>query len=299
MHRILQQKYIVYLFVLIIAYACKPDKDGETEQSNVSKEEIDTSAVLLKYNETLFTVPSPYQATRQLEKNDIALNKNLLNSIDNYKKYNTSFKQALNIGIYGTDLGYLNVYGQSTDCISYFTAIKKLSEDLGIKGAIDAVKLKKIEKNLQSQDSLLYYMSSTYRLIDSYLKKNDRKEIGALIIAGGWIESVYILSQAVLESNNRDLINRLGEQKHPLNNLIELLSSYYYDSDKYTNLIDSLVDLAYEYDGIMYNYYYKEPEIYPEKKLTVIRSNSNVVISKYHIQSIANKIEKIRNKIIQ
>jgi hypothetical protein len=142
-------------------------------------------------------------------------------------------------------------------------------------------------------------MSSTYRLIDSYLKKNDRKEIGALIIAGGWIESVYILSQAILESNNRNLINRLGEQKHPLNNLIELLSSYYYDSDKYTSLIDSLVDLAYEYDGIMYNYYYEEPKIYPEKKLTVVQSRSNVVISKYHIQSIAGKIEKIRNKIIE
>lgn len=299
MHRILQQKYIVFLFILIFAYACKPDQGGKTEQSNVSKDEIDTSAVLLKYNETLFTVPSPYQATSILEKNDIALNKSLLNSVNNYKRYNTSFKQALNIGVYGTDLGYLNIYGQSTDCISYFSVIKKLSEDLGIKGALDAQKLNRIEKNIQNKDSLLYYMSSTYRLIDSYLKKNDRKEIGALIIAGGWIESVYLLSQAILESNNRNLINRLGEQKHPLNNLIELLSSYYYDSDKYTSLIDSLVDLAYEYDGIMYNYYYEEPRIYPDKKLTVVQSRSNVVISKYHIQSIAGKIKKIRNKIIE
>jgi len=299
MHRILQKKYIVFLFVLIFIIACKPDKENDTEQSNVSREEIDTSAVLLKYNETLFTVPSPYQATFQLEKNDVAFNKSLLNSVNNYKKYNTNFKQALNIGVYGTDLGYLNAYGQSTDCISYFTAIKKLSEDLGIKGAINTKKLKRIEKNIQNQDSLLYYMSSTYRLIDAYLKKNDRKEIGALIIAGGWIESVYMLSNAVLETDNRKLKNRLGEQKHPLNNLIELLSSYYYDSDKYTNLIDSLVDLAYEYDGIIYNYYYKEPKIYPEKKLTIVRSESNVVISKYHIQSIAGKIEKIRNNIIE
>ena len=299
MNRISRYKYLAFILALLFLYACKSEKNDNPSESKVSKNEIDTSTVLLKYNETLFTLPSPYQATYKIKQNNVPLNKDLLNPVENYQKYNTSFKQALNIGIYGTDLGYLNIYDQGTDCISYFSTIKKLSEELGIKGAVDTKKLRKIEANLERRDSLLFYLTSTYRLFDSYLKQHNRKEIGALIIAGGWIESVYILSQSVLESNERSLINRLGEQKHPLNNLIELLSSYYYDSDKYTKLIDSLVDLAYEYDGIIYNYYYKEPQVYPDKKLTVIRSESNVVISKYHLQTIAQKIKKIRNNIVQ
>lgn len=292
-----KQIYILIFSGLLLLFSCKTEDKEQHQKETVSKEEIDTSNVLLKYNETLFTLPSPYQASYQISKSNIDLNKNLLNAPENYRNYNTSFKRALNIGIYGTDLGYLNAYDQGTDCISYFSTIKKMSEELGIQGAINAEKVEMIEENIQEQDSLLHFLTSTYRVFDSYLKQNNRKEIGALIIAGGWIESVYILSQAVLESNDRTLINRLGEQKHPLDNLIELLSSYYYDSDNYTDLIDALVDLAYEFDGIIYNYYYKEPKIYPDKKLTVIQSESNVVISEYHIRTIAEKIERIRNNI--
>jgi hypothetical protein len=158
--------------------------------------------------------------------------------------------------------------------------------------------MQEIENKITQQDSLLYFLTNTYRLFDSYLKKNNRKEMGALIIAGGWIESLYILSKTIENKPKRQLINRLGEQKQPLNNLIELLSSYYYESDNYTQLIDSLVDLAYAYDGIIYNYYYNEPEVYPDKHLTVIKSKSNVVLSEYHLRNIAKKIENIRNKII-
>jgi hypothetical protein len=302
MNRIKYKALYKALFLLLffgLLFSCSKDKkDEEADQQQVTHQSIDTSAVLLKYNETVFTLPSPYQATITIRNQNIDFNKSLLNQVENYKNYTTSFKQALNIGIYGTDLGYLSLYDQSTESISYFTAIKKLSDDLGINDAVDPEKLHTIERNIKDQDSLLYFLSNTYRLFDSYLKENNRKEIGALIIAGGWIESIYILSQTLIETNDRALINRLGEQKHPLDNLIELLSSYYYNSDKYTQLIDALVDLAYEFDGIIYNYYYEEPEVYSDKKLTVIKSSSNVVISEYHLRTIANKVAKIRQNII-
>ena len=294
-----QYKHIVFILVLLSVCCCKSEKQQKPDEKDITKEKIDTSAVLLKYNETLFILPSPHQITHKIENNNVEFNKDLLNPVESYKKYNTNFKQALNIGVYGSDLGYMNAYEQGTDGISYLSVIKKLSEDLGIRGAIDGHKFQKIEENMKNQDSLIYYMSCAYQSIDSYLKQNNRKEIGALIIAGGWIESVYLLSKAAVESNSNQLINRLGEQKQPLNNLIELLSSYYYDSEKYTELIDLLVDLAYEYDGIISNYYYNEPQVFPDKHLTIIQSETNVVISEYHLRTISNKIEKIRNKIIE
>jgi len=101
------------------------------------------------------------------------------------------------------------------------------------------------------------------------------------------------------ENKNRNIINRLGEQKHPLNNLIELLSPYYYKSKELAWLIDALVDLAYEFDGIIFNYSYEESTVIPEQNLTLIKSNSNVIISEYHIRTIAQKISTIRNSIIQ
>ena len=222
----------------------------------------------------------------------------MLNPADNVSNYNTNFQEAINIGIYGTDLGYLNMYEQVPDVISYFTVIKKLSQELGIDDALQIDIIDRIEKNIDNEDSLLLYLTGTYRQFDSYLKNNNRKDIGVLIITGGWIESLYILSHSAVNSKNRQLINRLGEQKHPLDNLIEILSPYYYKSKEFSELIDSLVDLAYEFDGIIYSYTYEQPEIQPERKHTLIKSKSNVIISEYHLKTIANKISSIRNKII-
>ena len=191
----------------------------------------------------------------------------------------TIFKQSLNIGIYGTDMGYLNIYDQVPDIISYFTVIKKLSGELGLNSAFQASLIDRVEKNIDNQDSLLYFLTNTYREFDSYLKNSNRKDVGILIVTGGWIESLYLLAQITDENKNRSIINRLGEQKHPLDNLIELLSPYYYKSKDFSLLIDALVDLAYEFDGIIFNYTYQESEVIPEQKLSIIKSNSNVIIS--------------------
>ena len=293
---------IRYLFIFVISifvFSCsQPAKNNKEGANKIPIRDIDTSAVLIKLSNNLFTLPSPYQATFSIKNNDVEFHKSLLNPPDNVSNYTTNFKQAINIGIYGTDLGYLNIYDQIPDVISYFTVIKKLSQELGIHNAIQLELIDKIESNIDDQDSLLHYLTGTYRQFDSYLKSNNRKDIGVLIVTGGWIESLHILSHSAVISKNRQLINRLGEQKHPLDNLIEILSPYYYKSKDFSLLIDDLVDLAYEFDGIIYSYTYEEPEIFPNKKHTIVNSKSNVIISEYHLKTIANKISSIRNKII-
>ena len=290
---------ICFTIISIIIYtSCKNVSEKEEMDVTRNYRDIDTSTVLIKYNNTLFTLPSPYQASYAIKKSNIDFRKSILNPPDNVSNYTTNFQKALNIGIYGTDLGYLNIYDQLPDVISYFTVIKKLSQELGIQSALQEEIIHRIEQNIDNQDSLLHFLTGTYRQFDSYLKANNRKEIGVLIIAGGWIESLYILSQVATESKNRQVINRLGEQKHPLDNLIEILSPYYYSSKDYANLIDALVDLAYEFDGIIYTYTYEKPIIKTEEKMTVINSTSNVIISEYHLKTIANKISSVRNKII-
>ncbi|MFC2096405.1 hypothetical protein ACFLQ3_01745 [Bacteroidota bacterium] len=297
----LRKLVISFLYIIIastVITSCKQTTDKQVSEGKTVLREIDTSTLLLKINNTLFTIPSPYQATYSIKNSDIDFKKDLLNPPDNVSNYTTNFRQAINVGIYGTDLGYLNIYEQIPDVISYFTVIKKLSQELGIHSALQVDIIDKIENNIDDQDSLLLYLTGTYKQFDSYLKSNNRKDIGVLIITGGWIESLYILSQSAVVSKNRQLINRLGEQKHPLDNLIEILSPFYYKSKDFAALIDDLVDLAYEFDGIIYSYTYEKPEITPEKRHTLVKSTSNVIISEYHLKTISNKISSIRNKII-
>lgn len=141
-----QYKYIVFFFALLFVFSCKSEKQEKPSENSISKEKIDTSAVLLKYNETVFILPSPHQITFQIESNNVEFNKKLLNPVESYKNYNTNFKQALNIGVYGSDLGYMIAYKRGADGISYFSAIKELSENLGIRGAIDGTIFKKLKR---------------------------------------------------------------------------------------------------------------------------------------------------------
>jgi len=299
----LQNRYrTIFLYFLIVCSllinSCnKPDSKHIKEENVIA--DIDTTSLVIKYNNTLFALPSPFQVTSIIKNNSIDYNKSYLSSPENVSNYTTVFKQSLNIGIYGTDMGYLNIYDQVPDIISYFTVIKKLSGELGLNSAFQTSFIDRIEKNIDNQDSLMFFLTNTYREFDGYLKSSNRKDVGVLIVTGGWIESLYLLAKITSENKNRNIINRLGEQKHPLNNLIELLSPYYYKSKEFAWLIDALVDLAYEFDGIIFNYSYEESTVIPEQNLTLIKSNSNVIISEYHIRTIAQKISTIRNSIIQ
>lgn len=292
-----QKGCLFMFFCFLLSCQSQQKKDG----SPALREQVkpDTLSMLIKYESSLFPMPSPYQAAFLIKKHGIPFDESLPNKTENSKRYTTAFKKALNLGIYGTNLSYLNIYERTPQSIAYLGVLKRLSEELNLTPAFNADFFTGIEKNINVKDSLLVHLSRSYRKADSYLRENDRNEVGALILAGGWIESVYVLTQLVKNKQNREIINRIGEQKHPLDNLIEVLTPYYYKSSEYTDLIDKLIDLAYEFDGIIYTYSYKPPKIDVEKKIIYINSESRIVISEYHLNIITKKIEEIRTSIVE
>ncbi len=50
--------------------------------------------------------------------------------------------------------------------------------------------------------------------------------VGALMVAGGWVEGLYIASQVCLVHNTPELRQRIAEQKLPLADLISLINTY-------------------------------------------------------------------------
>jgi len=153
---------------------------------------------------------SPYQVTLLVKNHGIPYNETLLNKPDNLKRYTTAYKKALNLGVYGTNLSYLNIYDRTPQSITYLRVLKNLTEELGLTPAFDKEFFTGIEKNISSRDSMLVLLSRSYRKADSFLRENDRSEIGALILAGGWIESLFILTKLSRTNPNRELINRIG-----------------------------------------------------------------------------------------
>lgn len=289
------------LYFMVFFLGCKSTTNTNENVEDKLDVEIDTTmSTVLKFNNTLFSIPSPYQLAILIKDLKIDYNKDFLNSTTKAANYTDNFQKALNFGIYGADLGYLNIYEQTPEAINYFSVMKSMSQELGISSAFDKATISRIENNMGNKDSLLFIMSNTYRKADTYLKENNRNEMGVLILAGGWIESLHIITQIAVNKNApQQVIDRLGEQKHPLDNLIKILSPYYNQSDKFVELLDGLIDLAYEFDGVNYEYKYKEPTVIPSEKLTIVNSTSKIIISQEQLKTIAEKISIIRKKIIE
>ena len=118
------------------------------------------------------------------------------------------------------------------------------------------------------------------------------------MLAGGWIESMYILSQLTAESKSDALAQRIGESRQPLDNLIKILSPYYHDAPEIESLMNELVELADVFAGVESQYTYVVPEIDAEKKMTIVKSVTKITIPDDVLLEITEKVSAIREGII-
>ncbi len=293
-------KVLLFLFVALLTFSnCNNDEEENNQENTVDTVDLKNPKII-KINNRLFSVPSPYQVAVLVKNNNVPYDKSLLNPVQNQASYATNFKQALNLGVYGADLSYLNIYEQLPDAASYFAVVKVLSKELNILSTLDDKLMKRIEANSNNKDSLMYIMSTVFRDADAYLFNNGQNEIGILVIAGGWIESLYIMTKILKQTNNNeDILRRIGEQKYPLDNLIELMRPYYNNiSDEYDEFLLQLIDLASIFDGVAIEYNYSKPITDVENKTTTITSTTKTVINEYQIQKITEMVDSIRTGIV-
>ena len=299
MKRLLLLNIPIALVALLLISSCGSSADGDKEEQIIEEVfEESSSDNLYKFNNTLFSVPSPYEVSILMKESGVEYNPDIVNPVSNSVNYTSNFLKAINMGVYGSDLAYLNMNEQIPEATKYFATIKILAEELQLSASFDVSVIKRIENNMGNEDSLLNILSKVYRNTDKYLKENQRQDLGVLIISGGWIESLYFLTE-IAQTTNFDVVKtRLGEQKYPLDNLIKILTPYYNKSEEYTALIESLIDLAYVYDGIDVEYTYAEPSIDKENKITTINSSSKLLMNQEHVVLITDKIRRIRDQII-
>ena len=256
-----------------------------------------TQTTILNVNGEIFSIPSPIQTAFLIKGSGAAYSKEILNPSNKASDYSTNFSKALNLGIYGADLGYVTIYDQNQDAIGYLNSAKKLADELGVSGAFDANTIERFAKNLGNKDSMLVLVGVAYRSSVAYLKNNDRSDVSGLVLAGGWLESLYFATNVYKTKPNEDVKRRIAEQKTSLQSLIKLLTQFY-SQPEYTEFIDNLNDLSTVFDGVEFKYTYEKPTTDAEKKLTTITSKSEVNITPEQIESITQKVKSIRSQIV-
>lgn len=271
---------------------------SEPKKPEIEKEVLDpNSALNMDFEGKIFSIPSPMQTALLMEEVNAPFNASILNDISSVEDYNTDYQRALNLGIYGTDLGYLSVYKKNSDALRYLSTVEKLTNKLGLEGAFDKNFITRFEKNSTNKDSMMVIVADAFKKSDSYLKSNNRKEISALILIGGWIESLYLACEINKAKPDVKIIERIGEQKETLNTIIEILKNYN-KKNSYDDLIAEMESLQGFFNQIEVSYDFAQPKTDAKKKLTTLQHNMVVRLDNNLLNFIYQKITSIRSSII-
>ena len=129
---------------------------------------------------------------------------------------------------------------------------------------------------------------------------NGSDEISVLILVGGWVEALYILSTVAETSPSEELIERIGEQQMFLDDLLMIVSLY--ESHGYFNKIASdIEDLKSAYAGVKIEYTEGEQTTKVVDGVPVVEmsGSSKVVIDDATLKKITTRVKKIRSTLIE
>lgn len=245
-------------------------------------------------------IPSPLEISVLLKESGTKYDGSILNPTDNLSKYNSNFKKALNLGVYGTDLGYTNIYQQNQDGIKYLSTIKSLADGLNIGQFFDIETIGRLATNSKNLDSLLLITTQNFNSINRYLQSQSRANLSVLLLTGGWLEAMQITCQvASNNTKNKELKEKIGEQKITLEQIL-LLLSFYKNDENMASLLKDMESLKATFDKINITYTYKESTMEVVNGVAVIKDNSTttIAITEADILAIKALTNSIRNKII-
>lgn len=245
-------------------------------------------------SETFFQVPSPGEMLTFIKMvGGKTKNTSFLNPANNDKNYTDAKSKAINFGIYSCDLSYCSIFEIGSEALKYFKTVKTMGDQIGVSTAIKPEVLKRLESNIGSPDSLAVITDDVYFSSFETLEDSKQGPTLALVVAGGWIESIYIATNLAKYEEKSPIIERLADQKYTLENLIEFLKKHESDAN--------VAAVKADFEGLLAEFNkISEKDVTAEKgkdgsKATMLGGGKQLVITKEVYNSIVEKIKTIRN----
>ncbi len=291
--------FVVCSIALIISCRSGGNKSGtlDIDESEFVEGDLEISGQAMQ--EIIQSVSSPVEMAALVKSLGVQFSNRYLAPTDQVDEMATSFKQAFNLGVYGADLGYLNMYNKTANVIEYISAIKTLADEIHVGQFFDFTTLKRLAQNSQNLDSLMYLSVHSFNQMDQYLRDNNRSNLSALMVIGVWMEGLYLATQVVKEAPHPDLAERIGEQKIILEKLLLIVKNFS-KNKQFAKLHEELKIINNLYKDVQIIIIPGEPEPKEENGTLVFVQNekSVVKISDKQLHEIINVTEEIRNRLI-
>ncbi|MBK8338602.1 MAG: hypothetical protein IPK99_00625 [Flavobacteriales bacterium] len=214
----------------------------ETERLVISEENTTPA-------EALYQMPTPNELFALIREMAGDGQKRLLNPTTNADRYVSLTGRAFNFGVYSTDLIYASSFKLNVEVVRYYLTVKKIGGALGLNNAFTEDDFVRLEANLSRGDSLESISNDAYHKAYAKLEDEDMGPTLALVLAGGWVESMHLVMHQIRNFSAGSLVTRVAEQKFSLEHLIALMDTF--EEDKAVAPVrDRLVEIRDIYDQV-------------------------------------------------
>ena len=263
--------------LLVILFALSGCKSRTSQSSGLTDDliidEADTKDQVLR-EITDYPLPTAFEVTKLLIDAGAGYILDLCNRTENIDTYINLESKALNLGVYGADLSYAATYNQTQETMQYLEATAKLINDLQISTGFNQSLVTRVEENLDNVDSLILIITDSFISTYEYLIENEQDNISVLVMAGSWIEALYITTQiSIISINNEKIVDIISDQTTTLDKLIEIMEPLKDDpmiQETHTSL----------------------------KELKTFFNEADKTITKEQLDALIKKTESVRGKIV-
>lgn len=230
----------------ILLNACGGAKQEEVDASEEDSTNVGLDSQKISAQNVFNTIPSRATILDLTKSAGTEYNVQYLNSPDEVSKYSLESSRALNLGVYGADLNVASIYEQTQESMLFFKCVSIVAKSIGVSNSFDENMGDRMIANQSNRDSTLSIITQAFKSADNTLRKNGRPGTSSLLVAGAWVEGLYVACQTAKETKNEPIIKEIFNQKESLNNLIELL-----ESSKVSSEADYIINDLYDIKKIL------------------------------------------------
>lgn len=240
-----------------------------------------------------YDLPSTLQIASIFKKSGLSYYSGLTHKTDQLKVYKTGsqFTKALALGIYSADLSYCLLNKQSEESRRYFRTCKELAAELGLSRPFEGV-AKRMEKNLDNQDSLAMMLVAIQIESDRILSSSNAEYISVISFTGAWIESMYLGTKVHAKEGHIRIADKLVEEMGLAENIIRALRAHRDKHERMHELIQHMESL-----NSLYNSFGAVKQIKANNTKPV--DPTQVHIGMKELYAFSRRVQEIRKAIIK
>jgi len=286
---------------IVLLNSCSGGASKESSSDASSEFDSAKEKIAADVEKVLKDLPPPSEVPYLLLQAGADFDQGVINDIaaEKLEGYQTDESvAALNLGVYATDIGYLASYEKSEMALDYMGECQKLAAPVGVADAIDYGMIARFESNMENKDSLSAIINDVMAKSGERLSELDELNSAALLLAGSWIEGIYISTQIVEtyptdlpeEARNlilAELVKIIIAQKVSLNDLLKVMSDVP-ESEEVNNMVSELEKIKVIYDNELSGI-----------ETQIAENSGGFVLESSTLDNLATEVKRIRTSIVE